>query len=162
MHLPSPDRFLQENLPLQRTKRKLLVLTGIRRSQSFLVIKQNSYPITPARLFIGCGLPVQRFAHARRGAALSLGARRLRLVRRLPMHQATHRPMNMRACPPSSFTDAFPISLIPSVNKVPVSLCLTDGFKVLGFIAVRNPSVLQQNRKKRHLRPYDHSCFVQQ
>ena len=115
-----------------------------------------------ARLFIGCGLPVQRFAHARRGAAFSLGAQRLRLVRRLPMHQATHRPMNMRACPPSSFTDAFPISLIPSVNKVPVSLCRTDGFEVLGFIAVRNPSVLQQNRKKRHLHPYDQSCFVQQ
>ena len=119
-----------------------------------------------ARLFIGCGLPVQRFAHARRGAALSLGARRLRLVRRLPMHQATHQPMNMRACPlpcpPSSFTDAFPISLIPSVNKVPVSLCHTDGFEVLGFIAVRNPSVLQQNRKKRHLSPYNQSCFVQQ
>ena len=115
-----------------------------------------------ARLLIGCGLPVQRFAHARRGAAFSLGARRLRLVRRLPMHQATHRPMNMRACPPSSFTDAFLISLIPSVNKVPVSLCLTDGFEVLGFIAVRNPSVLQQNRKKRHLRPYNQSCFVQQ
>ena len=68
-------------------------------------------------MFIGCGLPVQRFAHARRGAAFSLGARRLRLVRRLPMHQATHRPMNMRACPPSSFTDAFLISLVSSVNK---------------------------------------------
>ena len=118
------------------------------------------------RLFIGCGLPVQHFAHARRGAAFSLGARRLRLVRRLPMHQATHRPMNMRACllhcPPSSFTDAFPISLVSSVSKVPVSLCRTDGFEVLGFVAVRNPSVLQQNRKKRHLRPYDQSCFVQQ
>ena len=76
--------------------------------------------IIPARLFIGCGLPVQRFAHARRGAALSPGARRLRLVRRLPMHQATHRPMNMRACPPSSFTDAFLISLIPSVK---ISTC---------------------------------------
>ena len=116
----------------------------------------------PARLFIGCGLPVQRFAHARRGAAFSLGARRLRLVRRLLMHQATHRPMNMRACLPSAFTDAFLISLVSAVNKVPVSLCRTDGFEVIGFIAVRNPSVLQQDRKKRHLRPYDQSCFLQQ
>ena len=134
--------------------------------KKFCSSNPTSHGLRQSRLFIGCGLPVQRFAHARRGAALSLGARRLRLVRKLPMHQATHRPMNMRACllhcPPSSFTDAFPISPIPSVNKVPVSLCRTDGFEVLGFIAVRNPSVLQQNRKKRHLRPYDQSCFVQQ
>ena len=131
--------------------------------KKFFPSNPTSHGLRQSRLFIGCGLPVQRFAHARRGAAFSLGARRLRLVRRLPMHQATHRPMmNMRACLPSSFTDAFLISLIPSVNKVPVSLCLTDGFEVLGFIAVRNPSVLQQNRKKRHLRPYDQSCFVQQ
>ena len=60
--------------------------------------------------------------------------------------------MNMRACllhcPPSSFTDAFLISPIPSVNKVPVSLCRTDGFEVLGFIAVRNPSVYSRIGRK--------------
>jgi len=130
--------------------------------KKFCPSNPTSHGLRQSRLFIGCGLPVQRFAHARRGAAFRLGARHLRLVRKLPMHQATHRPMNMRACPPSSFTDAFPISLISSVNEVPVSLCRTDGFEVLGFIAVRNPSVLQQNRKKRHFRPYNQSCFVQQ
>jgi hypothetical protein len=129
-------------------------------------LNTSFFVYTPPRLFIGCGLPVQRFAHARRGAAFRLGAKRLRLVRKLPMHQATHRPMNMRAClspcPPSSFTDAFLFSPILYVKKVPVSLCRTDGSEVVGFIAVRIPSVLQQNRKKRHLRPYDQSCFVQQ
>ena len=122
--------------------------------------------ILPTRLFIGCGLPVQRFAHARRGAAIQPWRPTPEACAKIA-DASGHTPAHeheacLLPCPPSSFTDAFPISLIPSVNKVPVSLCLTDGFEVLGFIAVRNPSVLQQDRKKRHLRPYDQSCFVQQ